>query len=114
MTYSYDGIGQWAAGFAADTVTEGAPVRPAAAGGMTDSAAGEAFCGAALYVTPDGGGCTVQLAGLVTLHYTGTAPAAGLSILTADGQGGVKAAESGDRYWVLAVDKTNATVTFKL
>lgn len=114
MTYSYEGIGQWAASFAATGAEEGAVVRPCANGSMTGCAAGEPFCGVVLYRRPNDAGCTVQLSGLAAVRYSGAAPTAGLNGLSADGSGGVKADASGTKYWVMAVDETAGTVTFKL
>ena len=56
----------------------------------------------------------MQLGGFATIPYTGTAPALGLSALAADGSGGVKALESGNKYWVVASDETAKTVTILL
>ena len=56
----------------------------------------------------------MQLGGFVTLPYTGTVPALGLSALAADGNGGVKSLETGREYWVVASDEAAQTVTILL
>ena len=57
----------------------------------------------------------MQLAGFVTLSYSGTAPSLGYAALVADGSGGVKSAESSLRNrLVVDVDATAGTVTFLL
>lgn len=70
---------------------------------------GEVFCG--FVIDGDDGYAAVQLSGAVTAAYTGTAPAVGYSKLASDGTG-VKAADSGREYLVIAVDETAMTVTF--
>ena len=60
---------------------------------VSPCAAGDAFCGVAGPVR--GGVCGVQLGGLAEVSYTGTVPGVGNIGLTADGSGGVCAAESG-------------------
>lgn len=114
MSYGFEGVGMWCATFAANEVQEGAVVKPAEDGGVTKCAAGDAFCGVAIYVGRDKKACSVQLGGLTTVTYSGTAPALGRSVLVADGNGGVKTAASGETHWVVAVDDAAGTVTFKL
>ena len=121
MNVSFHGIGQWFATFLAPAVgegetcktTEGTVVKIGAAGTVAACAAGDAFCGVIAAGGKDGL-CSVQLGGFVTLPYTGTVPALGLSALAADGSGGVKALESGNKYWVVASDETAKTVTILL
>lgn len=58
----------------------------------------------------DGLAC-VQVAGFVTLHYTGTtAPSVGECALAGDGKGGVTVTENAKKYRVLRVDTTEKTV----
>lgn len=114
MSYGFEGVGLWAATFAADEVTEGAVVKPKENGGVTKCAADDVFCGVALYVSRDKKACSVQLGGMTTVAYSGTAPAIGQGILAADGNGGVKTETAGNKYWIVAVDADAGTVTFKL
>lgn len=114
MSYCFEGVGQWAATFGADGVEEGTVVKPAKNGGVTACAADEAFCGVAIYVGRDAKACSVQLGGMTTTAFSGTAPTVGRGILAADGNGGVKTATSGEKYWIVAVDTDAGTVTFKL
>ena len=58
----------------------------------------------------DGLAC-VQVAGFVTLHYTGTtAPSVGECALAGDGKGGVAVTENAKKYRVLRVDTAAKTV----
>ena len=115
MKLSFEGIGQWCATFAGSEITPGTVVKISAAGTVSACSAGDAFCGAALCGSGDA--CTVQLGGFVTVPYTGTAPAVGLSALTADGSGGVKSAGESDSSvscWVADQNETAKTVTILL
>ena len=56
----------------------------------------------------------MQLAGVVTAPYTGTAPTVGYAKLSANGTGGVKASSTGREYLVLDIDPSANTVTFVL
>ena len=114
MKLSYEGIGQWAATFAAGQVSEGEVVKVSANGTVAACAAGDGFCGMVLSVSRGGDACAVALGGMVTAGYTGTAPELGWSILVGDGSGGVKTAATGRSYLVVDVDSTAKTVTFAL
>ncbi len=113
MNISYEGIGQWAATFACTSAAEGQVVKVDGSGTVAMCGDGEEFCGVVVSVSRDGQACAVALGGMVTVPYTGTAPALGWSGLSGNGTGGVKAAEGRD-YLVLAVDAAAQTVTFKL
>lgn len=63
---------------------------------------GDDFTGVAVNVKNEYAG--VQLAGFVTVDYSGTAPALGYCSLTADGNGGVTVDENGRKYLVVSVD----------
>ena len=114
MKLSYEGIGQWAATFAASQVSEGEMVKVSGNGTVVACAAGDGFCGMVLSVSRGGDACTVALGGMVQAAYTGTAPALGWSGLSANGTGGVKADSVGHSYLVVDVDSTGGTVTFVL
>ena len=116
--YSYEGIGQWAATFACEEVRAGQVVKVSGDGTVSGCGAGERFAGVALSVGRDGAACAVALGGMATAAYSGeTAPKAGWCALTADGQGGVTAAEGaagGREYLVAEVDTAAKTETFVL
>ena len=113
MDIGFQGIGEWAATLMGGNLTEGHVVKMGSSGTAAACSAGDEFCGVVL----KGGreACTVQLGGLATLGYTGTAPAVGYAQLEADGSGGVQTAETGGQTMlVVAVDETAETVTVKL
>ena len=121
MNVSFHGIGQWFATFLAPAVSaeetcqtvEGAVVKVGGQGTIAACSDGDAFCGVIAAGGRDGL-CSVQLGGFATIPYTGTVPALGLSALAANGSGGVKTLESGNKYWVVASDETAKTVTILL
>lgn len=112
MNLSYEGIGQWAATFASDQAVEGQVVKLSGNGTAAPCKTGDGFCGVALSVSRDQSACTVALGGMVTVGFTGTAPALGWSGLCADGSGGVKADSAGRSYRVVDVDSDGGKVTF--
>ena len=114
MSFSFDGIGQWAATFACGEVQEGTMVKVSDNAKVAACAAGDAFCGQVISVAKDGMACAVALGGMVTASYTGTAPKVGFATLSADGSGGVKADTAGRSHLVTAVDTTAKTVTFAM
>lgn len=90
MSVSFEGVGQVCATFLGGKLTEGQVVKLTGSGTVGACSAGDSFIGAALCCKDDA--CTVQVGGFVTVSYTGTAPTVGWCALTADGNGGVKAA----------------------
>ena len=114
MKLSYEGIGQWAATFAASDVAEGELVKISANGTVAACTKGDPFCGMVLSVSRGGDACAVALGGLVTAGYTETAPELGWETLSADGTGGVQVDEGGRSYLVVDVDADAETVTFAL
>ena len=92
MKVSYEGIGAWSATLETADAREGQVVKLSAPRTVSPCAAG----------------------GLAEVSYTGTAPGVGNIGLTADGSGGVCAAESGAEYWVLAVDESAGRCVIKL
>ena len=111
MSISFHGIGQVCATFLGDG-TEGQVVKMSGKGTVAACSAGESFCGVALCAKDDA--CAVQVAGFVTVPYSGTEPAPGYAALAADGSGGVKIVESGREYLVADADTTAKTVTILL
>ncbi len=115
MKLSYEGIGQWAATFAASDDgggRTGEDQRQRNGGRLHE--AGDVFCGMVLSVGRGGDACAVALGGLVTAGYTETAPEVGWERLSADGAGGVQVDVDGRTYLVVDVDTTAKTVTFAL
>lgn len=56
--------------------------------------------------------CSVNLRGIFSIPYTGSAPTVGISKLLANGSGGVKVDAGGDEFRVVHVDTTNTMVYF--
>lgn len=110
MSVSFGGFNSNTATFktAAD-LENGCPVKISESNTVAACADGDVFCG--FVIDGEGGYASVQLSGAVTAAYTGAAPAVGYAKLASDGTG-VKAADSGREYLVLAVDETASTVTF--
>ena len=74
---------------------------------------GDGFCGVAVCKKDDA--CAVQVAGFVTVGYSGTVPAVGWSALAANGSGGVKSVSTGGQtLLVVDADTTAKTVTILL
>ena len=113
MKNSYEGIGQWAATFACGDIAEGQVVKISGNGEVDPCAEGDKFCGVVISVGRDGKACAVAMGGMVTVPYTGAAPALGWSGLAGDGTGGVKAADGHD-YMVVDVDESAMNITFVL
>ncbi len=117
MSISYEGIGEWCATFGCGAVSEGDIVKVSANGTVGKCAAGDGFCGVVRAIAHDGKACTVQLGGLASVKYSGTAPAAGYAELMADGSGGVSKPgenQSGSSYLVLSVDSAAGKAVIRL
>ena len=112
MKVSFEGIGETVVTLHSAGNTAGMCVKLSANKTAAACAAGERIAG--LSLADKGGFACVQLGGAVTVPYTGTAPAVGFAILTADGNGGVKTAETGDSYVVVDKDTTAKTLTIIL
>lgn len=115
MGISFEGIGQVLATFEVEEgVTEGSVVTMTANGTVGSGSSGALFCGVLIRAEEDGMGA-VQLEGMATVSYTGTAPEVGYAMLACDGQGGVKTVESnGFVYLVISVDEASQTAVIKL
>ena len=114
MNISYEGIGQCAATFENDGVAVGQMAKISGDAKAAPCANGDAFAGMVLSVSRDEAACSMALNGIVTVAYSGTAPAVGWQGLSADGNGGVKTAASGKQYLVIQRNETAKTVTFVL
>lgn len=113
MSISVNGFNEKTLTFKAEkTVKAGTPVKISKNDTVAACATGNAICGVAVNV--DGGYAGVQLQGFVTLKYTGPAPSLGLSLLAADGTGGVKTADAGKKYIITNVNTEKTTVSFML
>ncbi len=71
---------------------------------------GSAFHG--VVVSSDEKYSSVQVNGVVTMPYSGTAPSTGYNGLVSNGAGGVKVSSAGREYLVIGTDDTAKTVTF--
>lgn len=116
MMVSYEGIGRLCATFSCEDLAVGTPVRVSDAGTVTACSKGNEVAGVVAAVSRGRDACSVQLRGFVTLPYSGTTPpSVGYNALAADGDGGVKLADSSVRQrLVVEVDSTASTVTFLL
>lgn len=112
METAMNGYAENTATFRCETkLLPGTPVMVTDSG--TVAAAGGTFCGVALSWRD--GFAAVQLAGYVSLPYSGTKPAVGYQVLTADADGKVKAAASGSAgLQRLVVDADSANIGFIL
>jgi hypothetical protein len=91
---------------------EGIPVKVSAAQTVAKCANTNDFDGVLETIDHDNGFGAVRIRGVKTLVYSGDAPAAGMTVLVADGTGKVKTAETGKKYLVLDINTTAKTVTF--
>ena len=113
MEFSFEGIGQVAATFAA---TEG--IQPGMAVAMTDGStvglgkAGDAPCGVVL--TAKNGTAAVQISGMVKADYSGTAPAIGWGTIAVDGTGKIQTADDGLDCLIVSVNTADSTAVIKL
>ena len=116
MMVSYEGIGRLCATFSCEDLAVGPPVRVSGAGTVAACSKGNEVAGVVAAVSRGKDACSVQLRGFVTLPYSGTTPPSlGYCALAADGDGGVKLADSSVRQrLVVEVDSTASTVTFLL
>ncbi len=101
---SFEGIGEVAATFWAEgEVQAGQVVKVSGNAAVKACADGEKFCGVALG-SPKGGCVAVQTGGFAQVKCADSAVTVGYVGLAADGQGGVKKAEGGKEYLVVADD----------
>ena len=113
---SFEGIGEMAATFYADEgVKMGQTVKVSGDSTVGPCAAGEKFCGVA--VTQPRGGCVgVQVSGMAQVKCADGSVTVGYVNLTADGNGGVKAAGSGDKgsEYLVVADDGAGIITIKM
>lgn len=107
---SFEEIGQVAATFyAAAGVSTGDVAKLSADSTVSACAAGDAFCGVALYGGE--GFANVQIGGFARLKCADTAVKPGWQPLAADGNGGVKRADGAHEYLVVCVDTAESAAT---
>lgn len=110
MSVSFGGLLESTATFkTASAIDAGKLVKMSANGTVSACADGDKFCG--YVVSSDSSYAAIQLKGIVTVSYTGTAPSVGFAALVSNGTG-VKASNSGREHLVISVDSTAGTVTF--
>lgn len=111
MSVSFNGFNEKVLTFKTESAVEtGYPVMMSGNGTVAPCDSGDDFCGIAVHA--EGKYVSVQLAGAVTVPYTGTAPEAGYATLSAGADGSVAAASGGREYLVLSVDTVSKKVTF--
>ena len=113
MKISFEGIGEKMATFIGEEVKPGQAVKVSGAGTVSACAAGESFDGFVAGLCGEYAG--VVFGGAVTVRCSGGAPGFGRVTMTADGEGGVTAAGSGDegtQCLVVDYDEAGETVTF--
>ncbi len=111
MSVSYEGFNMNALTFhCSSKINKGMAVKINKSDSVVPCADGDVFHGFA--VEGDDKYVSVQLKGIVTVPYTGTAPTAGLNKLGANSNGGVKVSTNGSEFLVVSVDETAKTVTF--
>ena len=98
---------------AAEGLTEGVMAKISANHTAAAAGDGEAFIGPVLSVRD--GLALVQLSGICTVPYTGTAPTLGYDMLAAGASGGIRTTETGGRtVLVTAVDASAMTAEILL
>ena len=113
MEFSFEGIGQVVATFAAsDNVQPGMAVVLTGDSTVGLGEDGALPCGMALSVS--NGLAAVQLSGVGKVGYSGTAPTVGWGGIAADGTGKVKASASGGPCLIISVNTDDKTAVIKL
>lgn len=111
MKISFEGIGERTLTFIGEGVKAGDAVKVTGAGTVSPCGAGDAFDGFVTGLSGEYAG--VVIGGAVTVPYSGAEPGFGRVELSADGGGGVAAAESGGvKCLVVDVDSADKSVTF--
>lgn len=114
MKVSYEEIGAVTATFQAGEDVKGGMVVAMSGSGQVDvCSAGDRICGVAL--EPVDGYAAVQVRGFVTVHCGDSTVTPGWNLLSADGDGGVKAdTTAGTQTLVAAVDSAAGTAVILL
>lgn len=114
MEISFEGIGQVAATFAAETgVNPGMAVTISGDSTVGLGDEGDIPCGVVLAVK--NGMAAVQISGMARVGYSGAAPAVGWSMVAGDGTGKIKSVSAdGINCLIAAVDTAGSTAVIKL
>lgn len=114
MEISFEGIGQVAATFAADTgIQPGMAVALSADSTVGPGKAGAIPCGVVLNVQE--GMAAVQISGMAKVGYSGTAPAVGFGMIAGDGTGKIKSVSAdGINCLIVSVNTGDSTAVIKL
>jgi len=114
MEFSFEGIGQVAATFAAaDNIGAGMAVALTADSTVGLGKAGDAICGKVL--STKNGMAAVQISGMAKVGYSGTAPAIGHATVGVDGNGKIKTVTSGGLgCLIVSVNTADSTAVIKL
>ena len=113
MEFSYEGIGQVVATFAAgEGVEPGMTVAVIDSGTVGIPSGGAELAGKVLAVNGDC--CAVQVGGFMELAYTGETPTVGGSTVSCDGQGGIWVGQGSRPCLIVHVDEDKQTAVIKL
>ena len=115
MSISFEGIGQVLATFQVEEgAVQGGVVTMTGSGTVGTGSAGDLPCGVLLHAEGDGMGA-VQVEGMATVSYTGSAPSLGYGMLACDGSGGIQAVDEGGlTCLIVSVDEDSQTAVIKL
>ena len=109
MAISFGSIGEKYVTFlAADSAKKGEVCKVSTNCTAAGCAAGDEFCGLVREV--EGGRAGVQLGGYMEVAFSGTMPSVGYATLAADGNGGVKSAQSGKKCLIVFADNSAKTI----
>lgn len=114
MEFSFEGIGQVAATFAAaEGLQPGMAVTLTADSTVGLGKAGDAPCG--MVLSTKNGMAAVQISGMAKVGYSGTAPAIGHATVGVDGNGKIKTVTSGGLgCLIVSVNTADSTAVIKL
>ena len=93
-----------------DENLKGMPVCVVANDTVAAAGDGAEFCGMAIAVR--GGVATVLMSGYVEMPYSGEAPNHGAAYIVANGEGGVKTGDSGNKVNIIKIDTDSSTIGF--
>ena len=113
MSFSYEGIGQWAATFACENVAVGDLVKFVGDGVVIPCKTGDRFCGQVISCSKDGEACAVALSGLVTVPFSDEM-SPGWNLISANNSTGIQEDGDGWEYLVVTVDLDAKLATIAL
>ena len=113
MEFSYEGIGQVVATFAAEEGVEpGMAVAVIENGTVGVPSGGAELAGKVLAVNGDC--CAVQVGGFMELAFTGESPTVGWNTIACDGEGGIWVGQGSQSRLIVHVDEDKQTIVIKL